>query len=162
MRLRKGAARRCCWGLTFLQRLLKSPQPSMRRVWLLLMLLSLFVQLPWQWRAPCCSWTMLYAHGMWIRPKGHNGAFLVWRSNRSILVDPTPEEEEAALSCHVFAFAFSGYDAMAPENTDESVAQLVYNKSAGNTSMGQWKQLFSTAEDSARDTLAHLRRSLQE
>ena len=73
-----------------------------------------------------------------------------------VLVDPTPTEESVAHSCHVFAFAFSGYDPAAPEKT-ELAAQLVYCSSTGRTSSAQRFKLLEVAKKSAMETYLYAR-----
>ena len=80
-------------------------------------------------------------------------------STNSIVVDPSPEEEAQAKSCHVFAFAISGIDPTAPGKTDAAV-QLVYSSGTGPTSMQTLKQLIQIASDVALDTQAFMRSKL--
>lgn len=95
---------------------------------------------------------------MWIHRRSRIGTSRAHLP--SVVVDPSPEEEKVALSCHVYAFAFSGYNALDASGNDESTAQLVYYVGSGSTSAKQRTLLFSTAEDAAFETLSYLRSSL--
>ncbi|WFC96645.1 exosome non-catalytic core subunit rrp46 [Malassezia brasiliensis] len=86
----------------------------------------------------------------------------VRRLTFSVLVDPSPEEERVAHSCHVYAFAFSGYNPMNPADAEsELAAQLVYYASAGGTSAKQRAELFTVAEESSKQQLGYLRDALR-
>ena len=85
-----------------------------------------------------------------------NRAFVPETDKTCVLVDPTPTEESVAHSCHVFAFAFSGYDPAAPEKTELAV-QLVYCSSTGRTSSAQRFKLLEVAKKSAMETYLYAR-----
>ena len=75
------------------------------------------------------------------------------------MVDPTPEEEDVASSCHIFAFAFSAYEPLAPHGTVQ--ARQVYAASYGKTSSQLRLLIVDTARDSAQATYEHLRQALE-
>ncbi|PKI85243.1 Rrp46p [Malassezia vespertilionis] len=72
-----------------------------------------------------------------------------------ILVDPSPEEESIARSCHVFAFAFSGQNAMQATPDEAPSAQLVFQQSWGNTSGEQRRRLYEAAEEASLSALSY-------
>lgn len=76
-----------------------------------------------------------------------------------IILDPNPEEEEIALSSHVFAFALSGIDPTAPAKQDAAV-QLVYTSSTGKTTMPVLTRLIDLAADEAFRTQEIMRTAL--
>ncbi|KAI3623234.1 RRP46 [Malassezia furfur] len=79
-----------------------------------------------------------------------------------VLVDPSPEEEKVAESCHVYAFAFSGYNPLSPKDAEsELAAQLVYYASTGRTNGKKRAELFVVAEESAERQLGYLRDALR-
>lgn len=84
------------------------------------------------------------------------------RLTSSVLVDPSPEEEKVAESCHVYAFAFSGYNPLSPKDAEsELAAQLVYYASTGRTNGKKRAELFVVAEESAERQLGYLRDALR-
>lgn len=77
----------------------------------------------------------------------------------SVVVDPTPEEEEVASSCHVFAFAFSAYEPLVPHGNVQ--ARQVYAASYGKTSLQLRPMIVNIARDSAQATYEHIRQALE-
>lgn len=79
-------------------------------------------------------------------------------SNRDsyIVVDPTPEEELAAQSVHIFAFSMSGYDPTA-KDAKGMKAELVYAYSRGRTNKHLRTRLMEVAQSSMGSILESIR-----
>lgn len=77
-----------------------------------------------------------------------------------IVVDPTPEEEKAAQSLHVLAFAISGYEPMAKDDTGMQLS-LVYCSSTGRTTAKQRHYVSELSKKDAMATLASIRSMLE-
>ena len=77
-----------------------------------------------------------------------------------IVIDPTPEEERAADSLHVLAFAVSGYE---PATNNDTFVQhsLVYCSSTGCSSAKQRNQLVKITQKDAMNTLSSIRMMLE-
>ncbi|WFD00560.1 exosome non-catalytic core subunit rrp46 [Malassezia yamatoensis] len=86
----------------------------------------------------------------------------VCNPNFSIVVDPSPEEEQRAISCHVYAFAFSGYDPLHSQHQDhQAQVELLYCASTGITNAKQRNDLYSIAREAANEQFHHLRSVLE-
>lgn len=82
------------------------------------------------------------------------------QSTSLIVIDPTPEEEQAADSLHVLAFAISGYEPAT--NNDTGVQHsLVYCSSTGRTTDKQRNQLVEMTQKDAMNTLSSIRTMLE-
>ncbi|WFD44623.1 exosome non-catalytic core subunit rrp46 [Malassezia psittaci] len=79
-----------------------------------------------------------------------------------IVVDPSPEEEQCAISCHVYAFAFSGYDPLNPQQQDhQTQVELLYCASTGISNAKQRNELYNIAREAANEQFHHLRSVLE-
>ncbi|PWN46810.1 hypothetical protein IE53DRAFT_372001 [Violaceomyces palustris] len=80
-------------------------------------------------------------------------------SSTIILLDPTPEELELAISTHVFGFLFYGSE---PSKEDDTLsADLVMNESVGPVEYEDYLEAMDTCRQGAKSVLGFMRKAIE-